>query len=763
MGELDEIIKEFLVESNEGLDQVDCDLVALEKQPDDKELIARIFRAVHTLKGTSGILGFPLVESVTHAGESLLSRIRDGRLPMTPAIASALLSLVDFSRRAIQRVESNGSDSGEDGSLLVEQLRSLTGVPSATGTSSDVDVYSGQPETHRLGEILVEDGHLSQQAVHKALAQQKSGDSRKIGEILVGTGTVVPKAVVQALGTQADVRSASSASTIRVDVAMLDRVMNLVGELVLARNRTVQFAATSADAGFLSTVQSLNLITAELQEGVMKMRMLAIGNVWNKLPRLVRDMAQACGKQVRIEVDGSETELDKTIIEAIKDPLTHIVRNAIDHGIESPEERRSAGKHEEGVISLTAFHEGGYVNLNISDDGGGIDVERVKAKALARGLMSSEQLARASEREILHLIFVPGFSTAEKVTNISGRGVGMDVVKTNVEKIGGTVDIHSKPGQGTSLQIKIPLTLAIVPALVVTSHGERFAIPQVSLVELVRLNATSGSKQIENVRGAEVYRLRGNLLPLVRLDRQLGVEDDRATDDNLQIVVLQADGRQFGLLVDEINDTEEIVVKPLGKHLKNVACFAGATTMGDGRVALILDVRGLAQEARVVSENHRAMHGESLSTAASKEDRQQWLLFRAGTNARMAMHLSSVQRLEEIRRSDVEHSDNQDVVQYRGQIMPLVNVAENFKLEQGPGTDPLEVIVHAHRGRSVGFVVSEVLDVVEQTVVPERSGRRALLGSAVIQQRVTDIVDIDQLAEMALKTATQPSAALIGA
>ncbi len=763
MGELDEIIKEFLVESNEGLDQVDCDLVALEKQPDDKELIARIFRAVHTLKGTSGILGFPLLESVTHAGESLLSRIRDGRLPMTPAIASALLSLIDFSRRAIQRVESNGSDSGEDGSSLVEQLRSLTGVSPSIGASADVDLYSGQPETHRLGEILVEDGHLSQQAVHEALAQQQSGDSRKIGEILVGTGTVVPKAVVQALGTQADVRSASSASTIRVDVAMLDRVMNLVGELVLARNRTVQFAATSADAGFLSTVQSLNLITAELQEGVMKMRMLAIGNVWNKLPRLVRDMAQACGKQVRIEVDGSETELDKTIIEAIKDPLTHIVRNAIDHGIESPEERRNAGKPVEGVISLRAFHEGGYVNLNISDDGGGIDVERVKAKALARGLMSSEQLARASEREILPLVFVPGFSTAEKVTNISGRGVGMDVVKTNIEKIGGTVDIHSKVGQGTSLQIKIPLTLAIVPALVVTSHGERFAIPQVSLVELVRLDATSGSKQIENVRGAEVYRLRGNLLPLVRLDRQLGVEDRSATDDNLQIVVLQADGRQFGLLVDEINDTEEIVVKPLGKHLKNGACFAGATTMGDGRVALILDVRGLAQEAHVVSENQRAMHGESLSAVANKEDRQQWLLFKAGANARMAMPLSSVQRLEEIRKSDVERSDNQDVVQYRGQIMPLVNVAESFRLEQATSSDPLEVIVHAHRGQSVGFVVSEVLDVVDQTVVPELSGGRAMLGTAVIQQRVTDIVDIDQLAEMALKAAAQPSAALIGA
>jgi len=763
MGELDEIIKEFLVESNEGLDQVDCDLVALEKQPDDKELIARIFRAVHTLKGTSGILGFPLLESVTHAGESLLSRIRDGRLSMTPAIANALLSLVDFSRRAIQRIESAGSDSGEDGASLAEQLRSLTGMSPSVETSAGSDLCSGQPETRRLGEILVEDGHLSQETVHEALAQQGQGDSRKLGEILVESGALAPKAVVRALGTQADARSASSANTIRLDVAMLDRVMNLVGELVLARNRIVQLTASTADPGFLSTVQSLNLITAELQEGVMKMRMLPIGNVWNKLPRLVRDMAQACGKQVRIEVEGSETELDKTIIEAIKDPLTHIVRNAIDHGIETPEQRHGAGKPVEGVIRLRAFHEGGYVNLNISDDGGGINVERVKAKALARGLMSSEQLARASEREILHLIFVPGFSTAEKITNISGRGVGMDVVKTNIEKIGGTVDIQSKLEQGTSLQIKIPLTLAIVPALVVTSCGERFAIPQVSLVELVRLDATSGSKQIENVRGAEVYRLRGNLLPLVRLDRQLHVKDRSATDENLQIVVLQADGRQFGLVVDEINDTEEIVVKPLGKHLKNVACFAGATTMGDGRVALILDVRGLAQEARVVAETHRDIPGESHSEATGTDDRKQWLLFKTGELGRMAVPLASVARLEEVHLSDVERADHQDVVQYRGQIMPLVNIAEVLQVEQAPRTDPMEVIVHTHHGQSVGFVVSEVLDVVEQAVVPERAKRRGILGSAVIQQHVTDILDVNHLAETALQAVHAADTAAIGA
>lgn len=389
-------------------------------------------------------------------------------------------------------------------------------------------------------------------------------------------------------------------TSIRVDVGLLDKLMNLVGELVLARNQITQFGSSQEDPAFLGTVQRLNLLTGELQAGVMKTRMQPVGSVWGKFPRLVRDLAVACGKQVRIDMEGQETELDRTIIEAVRDPLTHMVRNAVDHGIEPPAERAAWGKPAEGRLFLHALHEGGKVVIELTDDGGGIDPRRVRDKALLSGLVTPEQAARLGDRELLDLIFLPGFSTTDRVTQFSGRGVGMDVVRTNIEKIGGTVDVDSTLGRGTTIRMKIPLTLAIIPALVVSTGGDRYAIPQVSLLELVRLEGEQVRKGVEQFHGIPVYRLRGNLLPLVYLDRELGVEPIRAGDE-INIVVLQADDRPFGLVVDAIRDTEEIVVKPLQKALKGIGVFSGATIMGDGNVALILDVLGLAQRAGVVS------------------------------------------------------------------------------------------------------------------------------------------------------------------
>ena len=394
---------------------------------------------------------------------------------------------------------------------------------------------------------------------------------------------------------------AVSDSAIRVDVRLLDKLMTLVGELVLARNQIMQYSTSQEDASFLGTVQRFNLLTTELQVNVMKTRMQPIGNIWNKFPRVVRDLAVACGKQARIELEGQETELDKTIIEAIRDPLTHLLRNAIDHGMEPPDERLTRGKPAEGRLLLHAFHQGGKVIIEITDDGKGIDPQRVREKAIHAKLITPEQAARLSERELVNLVFLPGFSTADRVTHFSGRGVGMDVVRTNVEKIGGTVDIESRLGRGTTIKMKIPLTLAIIPALTITVGGDRYAIPQVSLLELVRLEGEQAQRGIEQIHGAPVYRLRGNLLPLVYLNRQLQVESVRPDDDIINIVVLQADDRQFGLVVDAIHDTEEIVVKPLQKQLKGISAFSGATIMGDGKVALILDVLGLAQKAHVIS------------------------------------------------------------------------------------------------------------------------------------------------------------------
>jgi two-component system chemotaxis sensor kinase CheA len=534
-----------------------------------------------------------------------------------------------------------------------------------------------------------------------------------------------------------------SESNIRVDVGLLDRLMNLVGELVLARNRIQQFVGTQADTGFGQAAQRLNQITTELQEGVMKTRMQPIGTVWNKFPRVVRDLAVLCGKDVRVVMEGKDTELDKTVLEAIKDPLTHLVRNAIDHGLEPAADRCQAGKPEAGLLSLRAYHEGGQVIIEVSDDGRGMEPDRIRRKALDRGLVTPDQVARLSDREVLRLVFLPGFSTAERVTSVSGRGVGMDVVKTNIEQIGGAVDLQSRPGHGTTVKVKIPLTLAIIPALIIGTGGDSYAIPQVNLIELVRLAPGQARRQIELLYGAPVYRLRGNLLPLVYLDRVLGVEPPDP-DEAVFVVVLQADDRPFGLVVAMVHDTEEIVVKPLGRHLKGIPLFAGATILGDGRVSLILDVVGLAQTAGVVSGTRGRQASAQDRPVTEGGARQKVLLFDAGEGTRMALPLDQVARLEEVPSTAIEYSAGREVVQYRGRIMPLVRLDRSAPTGGPAGADegPLRVVVFAAGGRSVGLVVRRILDVADIPLDGHDPARATgVLGTAVILGRVTDLLD----------------------
>jgi len=782
MNELDDIVKEFLVESNENLDQLDRDLVALETDPTSHEILSRIFRAIHTIKGTTGFLGFSKLESVAHAGENLLSKLRDAVLTLNPEITSALLATVDAVREMLASIEASGQDGDRDYSALIERLTALqTASPAGSplpqplasavpppakavaeaqpAPEAETPKPEAEPEVKPIGEILIAKGRATPDEIAGAIEQQIDGDPRHVGEILVEQGVVQSSEVVEALKTQNETRaSALSASNIRVDVAHLDKLMNLVGELVLARNQILQFSAAQQDAAFLGTTQRLNLITTELQEGVMKTRMQPIDNIWNKFPRVVRDLATSCGKRIRVEMEGKETELDKTLIEAIKDPLTHIVRNSADHGIERPEQREAQGKPAEGRLFLRAYHEGGQVNIEISDDGAGIALDRVKRKAVDRGLITPEQAARMGEREALNLIFLPGLSTAEKVTNVSGRGVGMDVVRTNLEKIGGTIDIQSQLGKGTTLKIKIPLTLAIIPALIVTSAGERYAIPQISLLELVRLEGEEARKGIELIHGAPVYRLRGNLLPLAYLNHELGLETPAAGDqDVINIVVLHADDRQFGLIVDAVNDTEEIVVKPLGKQLKGLTVFAGATIMGDGRVALILDVLGLAHRAKVISEARERALVEDVAARerAASENRQTLLLLRSQGDGRIAIPLSLVTRLEEFPRSALEKTGNQTVVQYRDSILPLVRVAdllqERRRLTRGPQDappvdTPVQVVVYSDEERSIGLVVERILDIVEEDISKQQAASRdGILGTVVIQGRVTELLDLEGL------------------
>jgi two-component system, chemotaxis family, sensor kinase CheA len=805
---MDDLVKEFLVESYESLDRLDRDFVELEKNP-SQETLKSIFRAIHTIKGTCGFLSFSRLEAVTHVGENLLSLLRDGKLQVTPQITDALLALVDAVREMLALIESTGNDGERDYSGLIDTLGKLqneaktaevSGVellkteppapaakaalpkqknkraasapktknsPALKQKASSPDAELDQsnschqekkndiePADELVGEILLKHGHVQPEDIERALTEQAGEGSQRLGEIPVNQGAVKPPEVYDALQTQADTKATVSDSTVRVDVGLLDKLMNLVGELVLSRNQIMQFAATQENTIFLTNSQHLNLVTTELQEGVMKTRMQPIGNIWNRFPRVVRDLAASCGKQVQIEMEGAETEIDRTIIEAIKDPMTHVVRNSVDHGIESPEARVAAGKPAEGRLFLHAFHEGGQVNIEISDDGGGIDPERIKDKALQRGLISQEHAARMSEREIINLIFLPGLSTAEQVTNVSGRGVGMDVVKTNIEKIGGTIDVQSKLGQGTTLKVKIPLTLAIIPALMVTTGGDSYAIPQVSLLELVRLEGDQARKGVEMVHGAPVYRLRGNLLPLVYLADELNMER-KADDNNLSIVVLQADGRQFGLVVDKISDSKDIVVKPLGKHLKGISAFSGAAIMGDGKVALILDILGISQTGNVVSEARERALTERPATPqeAAADQREALLVLRQGKQERIGIPLSMIARLEEFPLSTIEKSGGRDVVQYRGEIMPLVwlsQILNRESFDKNESRETVQVVVYRSRGRSVGLVVDRIVDIVEDRVAITRDGRGSgLLGSAVVQGRVTDVLDVAGVIESA--------------
>jgi two-component system chemotaxis sensor kinase CheA len=726
MGEMDAVVKEFIAETRENLDRLDRDLVELERTPAAKAQLDSIFRAIHSMKGATGFLGFPKLGAVAHVGEGLLSRLRDGVLTIDPQIISGLLGLVDYVRRTLHNIEQSGVE-GEAGDAAV--IEDLTRLQAKRGAPRS-PVASGRQGKKSANAV-------SASPIKTTIDEQATPPDRK------GPSQGIP-----------------TNSSVRVDVNQLDKLMNLVGELVLARNELLQFSAVQQNAIPLGTSQRLNAITTELQDEIMKVRMQPIENVWNKLPRLVRDLALHAGKKVRLEMRGKETELDKTLIEAITDPLTHLVRNAVDHGLELPDARAAAGKPSEGRLLLRASHEGGQVDIEISDDGAGIDVMRVKRKAVELGLTTADQSRHMSDAEAMNLLFLPGFSTAENVTSVSGRGVGMDVVKTNIEKIGGAVTVESRRGLGTQVKIRIPLTLAIMPALVVTAGGNRYAIPQVSVLELVRLEGDEVPKGLEKIQSAAVYRLRGDLLPLVWLGAELklghgnSVAARSETENVANIVFLQAGDQRFGLVVDEVNDTQEIVVKPLGRQLRGMSTFAGATIMGDGEVVLILDVLGMAQHAHVMPElrDEKTMK-QNVPEQESIAERQSLLLFVGPDDARMAIPLSQVTRLEEFSRSSVEHAGGEDVVQYRGEILTLVNIRdllpERRARERCLPLDnemdqTIQAIVYSKDDCRVGLVVEDIVDTVEHGLMNLRpASREGVSASVVIHGRITEILDLD--------------------
>jgi two-component system chemotaxis sensor kinase CheA len=734
---MEEIVGEFLVESYENLDQLDRDLVALEQHPDARDLLASVFRTIHTIKGTSGFLAFNKLEAVAHVGENLLAKLRDGVMTMSPGTTDVLLEMVDSIRALLGSIEADGTEGDVDVQAAVEHIKAVLEGRSAAPAA--------------VAEPVAELAAVQQAAPEAEAAEacdaEEAAEHEEVAAPAAAAPVPAPAAPAAKTGEHAGEAPASrrtaADSSIRVDVDVLDALMRLTGELVLTRNQIMQrVSAAGSDVDLLRASQRLNLIAGELQEGVMKTRMQPIDALWSKLPRVVRDLGAQCGRQVRLEMVGRETELDRTLLEAVKDPLTHLVRNAVDHGIEAPAARTAKGKAAEGVLTLRARHESGQVVVEVADDGAGIDPARIGAKAVEKGLVSADQLGRMTPAEVMQLIFAAGFSTAAAVTNVSGRGVGMDVVKTNIESIGGTIEVESVVGQGSTFRLRIPLTLAIVPALTIECAGDRYAIPQISLQELVALDAEKAAAAVEDVGGAPVYRLRGELLPLVTLADVLKMPSDRH-DGHVVIAVLRSEGRRFGLVVDRVINTEEIVVKAVGNQLKSIGLYSGATILGDGAVALILDVQALARRALRPESSERQELRSAAAGVAKAEDRERMLLAAIGGGRRVAIPLTMVTRLETVKITNVENVGSREVVQYRGAILPIVRLDRHLGAYSDNGREELEVVVYADHGRSVAIVVEEILDIVDGgDAVRSDIDDLGLVGSAVIGERVTELLDV---------------------
>ncbi|MCB0320174.1 MAG: chemotaxis protein CheW [Bdellovibrionales bacterium] len=741
-----ELLHEFIVESIESLDKLDSQFVLLEENPNDTDLLNSIFRTVHTIKGTCGFLELSKLESITHVGENLLDSLRAGRRAVDSEITTALLDLIDAIRRILAQLSATESEGPEAYTELVARLQNLNDIPRASANETSASTVTLDESS---SELELQEYLRAQEALRRVEAEKCEAE-----ETISDTSSPLPippteeKEDESRSSPPTDEASKSATSSpsdlsLRVDVTLIDSLLNLVSELVLARNQILQSAKLIGDEALSHSTQRLDNITSQLQEGIMKTRMQPVRNVWNKLPRVVRDVAKSCGKEVRLEMSGEGTELDKTVIEAIKDPLTHIIRNSVDHGIELPAVRESAGKNRVGVVHLKAGHEGGVVIIEIEDDGGGLNTDRIREKALERNIITETQALQMNDSDVNRLIFAPGFSTAEKVTNISGRGVGMDVVRSNIEAIGGSVDVMSTRGKGSTVRIKIPLTLAIVPALLIEAHSHVFAIPQNTLQELLRLKSTDLAKGLQVVGGNPYYDLRGELLPLLSLsailqNKQTVVEVDENTV--LMIAVVQEERGQFGLIIDRVLDNEEIVVKPLARQLKSLQFFSGATILGDGSVSLILDVHGIGN---VIFSAHlgRRTAQRLRDEEEAQNDIQELVLVGVGENRIAALPLSAVSRLEEFTTDQLEQAGEDIVVQYRGTLLPLVDVPQIFGIQR-EYTGTIPVVVISNEDALVGLVVEKVVDIVSERLSVERHQEMpGVYGATVIKGRVTELLD----------------------
>jgi len=701
----DQLPEEFISEMNERFDHISETLLKIESVKGDKELLDSLYRDIHTIKGD--------VQLFNLEGASLLSHTMEGTLEAS---------------RGLDHFE---MDSSHISTLLmcVDLLKSCIINPHEENTMKEV---------HFMVSLLTpfNQVQVKEKKEFKIVPKETSPEIEK------------SPTVGQSPTTQHS-ESEKPDTSIRVQVSLLDKLMTLMGEMVIVRNQVLQYSNKTDDLEFLNLSQKLDVVTSELQEETMKTRMQPIGNILTKFQRVVRDLSGSLEKKINLNLFGVETELDKTLIEAVKDPLTHIVRNACDHGIETPEVRIKNGKPEMGTITIKAYHEGGQVIVDIVDDGKGLNREKLLKKAIEKGIVDSSKAEKMTDREVHNLIFAPGFSTAEKVTNVSGRGVGMDVVKSNIERIGGMVDISSSEGYGTKITLKIPLTLAIVPAMIIRSDNHRFAIPQVKLVELVRIERSS----IEYIQGRPIYRLRGNILPLLCLKEILGTGKAFELEDAINIVVLNSDTHLFGMVVDEILDTADIVVKPLARFLKNISIYSGATVLGDGSVAFIMDIVGIAQKhlGLTTHEDLRTVSEKYSNEYDSDAEEREFVLVGLGSSAKHAIPLSVVNRMEEVKTSSIEISGHQRVIRYRGGILKLINLNEvlgyNSKLEK---EDITQVVVINSDDQVFGLEVDQIIDVLttRDFLDDSVSTHEAIVGNLVTPNEIVVVVDVDKINEM---------------
>lgn len=740
---MDDLLREFLTETAESLDVVDVELVKLEKDPQNKDVLNTIFRLVHTIKGTCGFLGLPRLETVAHHGETLLGKFRDGALPVTPASVTLILASLDRIKGILADLERTQQEPPGDDSALLAQLEAAAKGegPTASAPATPAPIVQ-TPEATAPVQTLdrpLKPGEVPLDELERIFRETAvEVETPAAAPAPARAETPEPEHAPAADGAAKSEPSVAQQS-IRVNVEVLEDLMTMVSELVLTRNQLLEMVRHLDNSEFKGPLQRLSNVTAELQEGVMKTRMQPIGNAWQKLPRIVRDLSRELGKKINLVMLGAETELDRQVLELIKDPLTHMVRNSADHGLEGPAERKAAGKPETGTITLRAYHEGGHILIEIADDGKGLPKDKIKAKALANGLATEADIERMSDAQINKFIFAPGFSTAAKVTAVSGRGVGMDVVRTNIEQIGGAIDLKSVQGQGTTFTIKIPLTLAIVSALIVEAAGQRFAIPQLAVTELVRARP-GGEHRLETINKTPVLRLRNRLLPLVHLADILRIGGTAARDE-AYVIVTQIGAQTFGIVVDSVFDTEEIVVKPVSSLIRDIPMFSGNTILGDGSVIMIVDPNGIAGSVgSSLAERTHPADSDAKNGRAAQDERTSLLLFRAGGPEPKAVPLSLVTRLEEIEAAAIEPSNGRTLVQYRGRLMPLVTASPGQSLKT-QGRQP--VLVFTDEGRAMGLAVDEIVDIVEEKLTVEiRTDQPGVLGSAVIKGKATEVVDV---------------------